>query len=78
MGASQYSGAALPIYRSYLVRFWQSNEEGTWRATAQCIQTGKTFSFGSAELLMVFLQAQVGDTVPPDEPGRSDNATNDQ
>ena len=78
MGASQYSGAALPIYRSYLVRLWQSNEEGAWRASAQCIQSGKTFSFGSAELLMAFLQAQLCDTVPPDEARRSDNATDDQ
>ena len=78
MGASQYSGAALPIYRSYLVRLWQSNEQGAWRASAQCIQTGKTFSFGSAELLRAFLQAQLDDTRPQDEPGRSDNATDGQ
>lgn len=78
MGASQYSGAALHIYRSYLVRLWQSNEEGAWRASAQCIQSGKTFSFGSAELLMAFLQAQLDHTVPADEPGHSADATDGQ
>jgi len=78
MGTLRYSGAALPIYRSYLVRLWQSNEQGAWRASAQCVQTGKTFSFGSAELLMAFLEAQLGNTVPQDELDHSDDTTNDQ
>jgi hypothetical protein len=47
------------VYRSYLVRFWQSNEQGKWRASAQCVQTGNTVLFGSVERLLVFLQTEV-------------------
>jgi len=78
MGVTRYSELASNSYRSYLVRLWQSDEQGTWRASAQCVQTGKTFSFGSAELLMAFLHAQLGDIAPPDEARRSDDSNNDQ
>lgn len=47
-------------YRSYLVRFWQSHEQGSWRASAQCVQTGNTLLFGNVENLLAFLQAQIG------------------
>lgn len=46
-------------YRSYLVRFWQSNEQGRWRASAQCVQTGNTVLFGSVERLLAFLQSEI-------------------
>ncbi len=45
----------INIYRSYLVRFWQSNEQGPWRASAQCVQTGATQLFGDVESLLAFL-----------------------
>ncbi len=47
------------VYRSYLVRFWQSNEQGCWRASAQCVQTGNTVLFGSVERLLAFLSTEV-------------------
>ena len=47
------------VYRSYLVRFWQSNEQGSWRASAQCVQTGNTVLFGSVERLLAFLQTEI-------------------
>jgi|GEM_PF-2771446 len=47
-------------YRSYLVRFWQSNEAGCWRASAQCVQTDSTVLFGDVTSLLAFLQAEVG------------------
>jgi hypothetical protein len=46
-------------YRSYLVRFWQSNEQGGWRASAQCVQTGNTVMFGDVASLFMFLQTEI-------------------
>ena len=46
-------------YRSYLVRFWQSHEEGRWRASAQCVQTGRTVLFGDVESLLAYLHKQI-------------------
>ncbi|MFN8440637.1 MAG: hypothetical protein U0175_07715 [Caldilineaceae bacterium] len=46
-------------YRSYLVRFWQSHEEGRWRASAQCVQTGSTVLFADVESLLAYLHKQV-------------------
>ncbi|MCE7986491.1 MAG: hypothetical protein DYG89_35415 [Caldilinea sp. CFX5] len=55
------------VYRSYLVRFWQSNEQGSWRASAQCVQTGNTVLFGSVERLLAFLQAEITATPATEE-----------
>ncbi|MEZ4734669.1 MAG: hypothetical protein R3E79_46855 [Caldilineaceae bacterium] len=49
---------ATGAYRSYLVRFWQSNEQGDWRASAQCVQSGSTLLFGDVESLLAFLQQE--------------------
>ena len=46
-------------YCSYLVRFWQSNEQGHWRASAQCIQSVNTLLFGTTEELLTFLQTEI-------------------
>lgn len=46
-------------YRSYLVRFWQSTEQGCWRASAQCVQTGQILHFSDVESLLRFLQTEV-------------------
>jgi hypothetical protein len=46
-------------YRSYLVRFWQSTEQGGWRASAQCVQTGNTVLFGNVDSLFAFLQTEI-------------------
>jgi hypothetical protein len=55
----QTGGLAARFYRSYLVRFWQSNEQGSWRASAQCVQTGQTVLFGDVASLLTFLQSEV-------------------
>ncbi len=47
------------IYRSYLVRFWQSDEQGRWRASAQCVQTADVVMFGDVDSLLTFLQHQI-------------------
>lgn len=60
------------IYRSYLIRFWQSNEQGCWRASAQCVQTGTTLLFGTVNELLTFLQAEV--EAKRDEEKRNDSA----
>lgn len=51
-------------YRSYLVRFWQSNEAGCWRASAQCVQSGSTLLFGDVVSLLAFLQSEIGERRP--------------
>jgi hypothetical protein len=56
-------------YRSYLVRFWQSHEQGCWRASAQCVQTGNTVLFGDVASLLAFLQTEVQGRPPESEPG---------
>lgn len=53
------SCSASNTYRSYLVRFWQTHEQGGWRASAQCVQTGNTVLFGDIENLLTFLQTEV-------------------
>ncbi|MFN8445072.1 MAG: hypothetical protein U0175_30070 [Caldilineaceae bacterium] len=58
---------ASGIYRSYLVRFWQSNEHGNWRASAQCVQTANTVMFGDIASLFVFLQCEVEGQATKDE-----------
>lgn len=50
------------VYRSYLVRFWQSTEQGSWRASTQCVQTGQTLHFSDVESLLIFLRNEVGTT----------------
>ena len=53
---------ATGAYRSYLVRFWQSNKQGCWRASAQCVQTGNTLLFGDVSSLLAFLQQEFPQT----------------
>ncbi len=55
----QTGGLPANTYRSYLVRFWQSNQQGSWRASAQCVQTGNTVLFGDVESLLAFLQTEI-------------------
>jgi hypothetical protein len=59
MTDSQAGGLIANMYRSYLVRFWQSNEQGRWRASAQCVQTGNTVLFGDVASLLAFLQTEI-------------------
>ena len=58
MTDSPTSGLTANTYRSYLVRFWQSNQQGSWRASAQCVQTGNTVLFGDVASLLTFLQTE--------------------
>lgn len=59
MITSDTSGLTANPYRSYLVRFWQSNEQGGWRASAQCVQTGNTLRFGDVGSLLTFLHTEI-------------------
>lgn len=54
MTTVQHGAVTANTYRSYRVRFWQSNEQGCWRASAQCVQTGETVRFGDVESLLLF------------------------
>lgn len=54
-------------YRSYLIRIWQSHEQGSYRASAQCVQTGNTVLFGELPQLLAFLQSEVHVTFIGDE-----------
>ena len=58
MSNSQRTTQNASAYRSYLVRFWQSSEQGQWRASAQCVQTGSTLLFGDIPSLLTFLNAE--------------------
>lgn len=60
MTVFQSTTLATGTYRSYLVRFWQSTEQGSWRATVQCVQTSQTTHFGDVESLLNFLQKEIG------------------
>ena len=51
-------------YHAYVVRLWQSNDAGCWRASAQCVQDGHTILFGDIEQLLAFLQRQVSHPPP--------------
>jgi hypothetical protein len=72
-------GLPFSAYRSYLVRFWQSTEQGCWHASAHCVQSGNTVLFGDVASLVAFLQNEIqGDPTPVEadpvalstEPGR--------
>lgn len=61
-------------YRSYLVRFWQSTEQGHWRASAQCVQSGNTVLFGDIERLLAFLQTEINTQPTPNQRQSPDEA----
>lgn len=67
MTASSASSSTTTRYRSYLVRIWQSHEQGSYRASAQCVQTGNTVLFGELSQLLAFLQSEVNVTFIGDE-----------
>ena len=69
MTDSPTSGLTANTYRSYLVRFWQSKEQGCWRAAAQCVQTGNTVLFGDVESLLTFLQTETSSKPTAHEAG---------
>ncbi|MCB0088112.1 MAG: hypothetical protein KDE54_09390 [Caldilineaceae bacterium] len=54
-GVARSSGGT---YHSYLVRLWQDEEQTTWRALAQSVQSGETLHFADVESLFAFLRAQ--------------------
>ncbi|MCE7989829.1 MAG: hypothetical protein DYG89_52450 [Caldilinea sp. CFX5] len=45
-------------YHSYLVRLWHDDQQTTWRALAQSVQTGEIVHFVDLTSLFAFLQAQ--------------------
>jgi hypothetical protein len=45
-------------YIAYLVRLWQDNQQGPWRASAQSVQTGEKVLFASPAELFAFLEGQ--------------------
>jgi hypothetical protein len=49
----------VSVHQSYLVRLWQSTEQGSWQASAQCVQNGHIVLFSEIKQLLVFLQEQV-------------------
>jgi hypothetical protein len=54
------------LYHSYLVRLWRSNTQNDWRASAQCVQSGRTVAFGDLESLYAFLQHEIRGGSSPD------------
>ena len=52
------AGKSPRFYHSYLVRLWQDDNELSWRAVAQSVQTGEISHFVDLASLFTFLQAQ--------------------
>lgn len=48
------------IYRSFLLRLWQSGAQAPWYASIQDVTTGKITYFATVEALLAFLAAQTG------------------
>ena len=50
-------------YLSYLLRLWQTRQDGTlvWRASLQSPDTGERQGFASLEALLVFLRQEFHD-----------------
>jgi hypothetical protein len=46
------------VYRSYVVRFWQSSFGGPLRISVQHVQNGETLRFADLNSLFAYLQAQ--------------------
>jgi hypothetical protein len=64
-------GHQANLHQSYLVRFWQSEGTGVWRASAKNVQTGALVLFADTASLFAFLQAQIAtDTTRPATDGR--------
>ena len=53
-------------YQSYLLRLWQTSDEGedVWRASLEAPGTGERHGFASLDDLFNFLQGQVGQAEP--------------
>jgi len=66
MPREQRNTLQASAYHSYLVRFWQSNAQGDWRASAQRVQTGNTVLFGNVESMLAFLQTEIMGGPSPD------------
>lgn len=47
---------------AFLVRLWEEGTQGSWRASAQHVQSGKTMRFANTTKLFAFLQAQMVNT----------------
>jgi hypothetical protein len=59
MTGGQRGDLQASAYHSYLVRLWQSSEQGAWRASAQCVQSGNTVLFADIDHLLAFLRRHV-------------------
>lgn len=69
MSRSSITGAKAAPRRhfSYLIRIWQSGQNGSWRASAQSIQSGETIRFADLASFFVFLEGQIN-PAEPEEP----------
>jgi hypothetical protein len=45
-------------YRSYLLRMWRDNPQGTWLASLQSTATEQVYVFADLEQLWAFLKTQ--------------------
>jgi len=60
-------GEIKPRYRAYLLRLWETEDEGrcVWRASLEDPATGERHGFASLEALVAYL---VRETAPPASP----------
>ena len=61
-----------PLYHSYLLRLWATEEQGqfVWRASLQNARTGEQLCFSSLERLFTFVQDQADFSVEDAGEGR--------
>lgn len=58
MNIERPSHAEPPLYFSYLIRLWQEELEGEWRASAHSVQSKVTVHFRTPEDLFAFLEKE--------------------
>lgn len=59
-GTAPGPGPDRRIYRSYLLRLWQSDVQATWRASLQEVSSGEITHFPSIRSLLAFIALETG------------------
>lgn len=52
-------------YQAYLIRLWQEEEQGEWRATLENPHTGERKGFANLDSLITYLRAKTNSSQPP-------------
>lgn len=61
-------------YRAYLLRLWQVEEGGPWRASLENTEGGERLGFADMEKLMAFIREETQPSAHDDERRGADTA----